>query len=1112
MVTLISALPLLVMAQAPNKLLAQNPTLTPVITKSFTLTPAPIPTTTPTINPTPAIPAVIVIQATPIPPLPLTGNIFEQVWETKKAEIIFSVITLILIGVFLRQIAEGIGRGGAAFLNWITRMFADWIVFRRRLFQDYVSVLDEEIRKWQFARSRPLDMEQFYIRVQVTQMPAHLAQQRESSTEWFDLWAKRRRENKLEPRQALSQYERIAVIGEPGMGKTTLLRYLAYLYSHDKADDAILNEQNRSSSLFSRFRRNKIKSDLNDSSYIRLDARNQKRSRRHNTNYQGWKIGHRVPVYIPLKDLSDVNDIVGFLVTYFEQHNYPNATMFVKSKLDKGEFIFLLDALDEIDDPERLPFVVELVARFANRYSNQQHPNWIVVTSRPQSYQQSVYTLNFQVVELLEFEPQQIKDFITNWFSRESKRGDRLWEIISSDNSLMELGTNPLMLTLIVEAFDLRNELAINRRAELYSQIVNVRFWEWDSVRKVQRDFKFTQPIKENFLKQLALELNVNNKSLIHYDELLAAVRGFLTADGKVNPDEMDDRYDTLARRFIWEIAEGSGILYQKAISAYDFSHKTLREYFSAWRLCEHPDGLRLLLGFLQSPGYDRWEMVVLLYAGKIIDATPLIRSILQLDRTLSKRGLLLVARCLNEASNIRERAKFTDEIADAIFLSLPSVVGDVRKEGIFFLRSLETPKIEMYINRLLDSSPDANKLNLISELLPSNPSEDLKRKMSTQLLEPLNATDEIAKSQAASLLAQASVSEAAIPLLSALEASEPVARLQSAKGLARLGNPEPMILNALRRAMNLDGDSSVRFAARDALLLLGCAKELNMIEIPAGKFLMGTSDEQCGYLLKHYGWDATWAQSETPQRLVDLPQYFIDKTLVTNAAFAVFVAATGYKTTAETKGSGWMKVAQRPEVVELRDVDWAHPRGPGSTWEEIPDHPVVLLSWYDVNSYAQWVGKRLPTEAEWEKSARGTDGRLWPWGNEWNDEMCNTASYHAGMSLLNLNEWGSWWQSFDQIKYGPTTTPVGSFTLGASPYGLLDCAGNVCERTSDWYKPYPGSRYETENFGEKLHVLRGGAWHHHANLARVSARDFAHPLFCTVHDGFRCCLTVSLD
>lgn len=360
-------------------------------------------------------------------------------------------------------------------------------------------------------------------------------------------------------------------------------------------------------------------------------------------------------------------------------------------------------------------------------------------------------------------------------------------------------------------------------------------------------------------------------------------------------------------------------------------------------------------------------------------------------------------------------------------------------------------------------------------------------------------------------LLIQDGLDESTVSLLLKLDVTETSARVQAVKELAKLGRTDQPILEALRYVMRSDSEPSVRFSARNALLVLGRASELNMIIITAGKFLMGTSEEQRTYLSRRYGFVQHWTASEIPQQTVDLPEYFIDRTPVTNANFAEFVKATGYQTTGELLRTGWVKLGHRGGLVEVSGVNWAHPRGPGSTWEEIPDHPVVLLSWHDTVAYAEWVGKRLPTEAEWEKAARGTDGRIWPWGNEWEEGHCNSASYHATRPLRNEDEWQFWWASFDQARYGAPTTPVHAFSQGASPYGVLDCVGNVCERTADWYQPYPGTEYQSEQFGENFHVLRGGSWIHNLTLARVASRDFAHPSYRTVHDGFRCVLSAPI-
>lgn len=178
------------------------------------------------------------------------------------------------------------------------------------------------------------------------------------------------------------------------------------------------------------------------------------------------------------------------------------------------------------------------------------------------------------------------------------------------------------------------------------------------------------------------------------------------------------------------------------------------------------------------------------------------------------------------------------------------------------------------------------------------------------------------------------------------------------------------------------------------------------LIKIPSGEFLYG-EDKKVAYL----------------------PEFWISKAPVTNTEFARFVEATGYKTTAEQKGGG---AVFDPFIGwrEVKGANWRHPEGPGSDIHERMASPVVQVSWFDAMAYAEWSGKRLPTEKEWEKAARGTDGREYPWGNqEPTQDLCN---FKAPLG---------------------TTTPVSHYSpQGNSPYGCVDMAGNVFEWTDSWY------------------------------------------------------------
>ena len=236
-------------------------------------------------------------------------------------------------------------------------------------------------------------------------------------------------------------------------------------------------------------------------------------------------------------------------------------------------------------------------------------------------------------------------------------------------------------------------------------------------------------------------------------------------------------------------------------------------------------------------------------------------------------------------------------------------------------------------------------------------------------------------------------------------------------------------------------------------------------VVIPAGPFLMGTNFERAD-------------PQDHPQHSVRLPEYRIDKYLVTNAQYARFLAETGHR--------------------------------PPSTWKSgrIPDgqllYPVTLVNWYDARSYAQWAGKRLPTEAEWEKAARGGDGRRWPWGNVMDPKRLNTY-YNVG-----------------------SASNVDTYKEGVSPYGVFDMAGNVSEWVEDDFLPYEGTDAPSDIFQGKVakavtaedralklseqipvkqhyKVLRGGSWKSDPFSTAAYHRSYDWPNYASDFFGFRC-------
>ncbi len=257
---------------------------------------------------------------------------------------------------------------------------------------------------------------------------------------------------------------------------------------------------------------------------------------------------------------------------------------------------------------------------------------------------------------------------------------------------------------------------------------------------------------------------------------------------------------------------------------------------------------------------------------------------------------------------------------------------------------------------------------------------------------------------------------------------------------------------------------------------------------IPAGVFAMGVASHP----------DAR--PTDQPQHLVQLDAYWIDQTPVTNAMFARFVQATSYQTEAEKVGSGYAFDPKTLDWEEVRGAEWRHPHGPSSDVVDTGDHPVVQVTWADANAYCQWAGRRLPTEAEWEKAGRGTDARTYPWGDT------DVSGNRANFADRNLKV--AWSNGSVDDGYA-FTAPVTGHPAGASPYGVLGMAGNVWQWLADWYDADYYAKAPKRNpagppSGESR-VARGGAWGGAVRDLRAWHRGWAPPGMRADGQGFRC-------
>jgi serine/threonine-protein kinase len=276
------------------------------------------------------------------------------------------------------------------------------------------------------------------------------------------------------------------------------------------------------------------------------------------------------------------------------------------------------------------------------------------------------------------------------------------------------------------------------------------------------------------------------------------------------------------------------------------------------------------------------------------------------------------------------------------------------------------------------------------------------------------------------------------------------------------------------------------------------------MVLVPSGDFEMGS--------------DAIWRWSESlrvgtlklhpfpdlrPRHTVYLDAFWIDQTEVTAGMFRAFVEATGYVTTAEREGYGhpYKPGPREEEWPDVAGADWQHPRGPGSKAQD--DHPVVQVSWDDAAAYCAWAGGGLPTEAQWEKACRGTDARVYPWGNDFDERRGNFCDAQCPVTR---------WTSVRTFDDGYAfTSPVGSYPEGASPYGALDMAGNVWEWTADrydsrYYASSPAENPQGPQTGDQR-VQHGGAWIDagRAGWLACTARHATPPGNRADDLGFRC-------
>ncbi|MEO1996057.1 MAG: formylglycine-generating enzyme family protein [Planctomycetaceae bacterium] len=259
------------------------------------------------------------------------------------------------------------------------------------------------------------------------------------------------------------------------------------------------------------------------------------------------------------------------------------------------------------------------------------------------------------------------------------------------------------------------------------------------------------------------------------------------------------------------------------------------------------------------------------------------------------------------------------------------------------------------------------------------------------------------------------------------------------------------------------------------------------MVLIPAGRFSMGTTDEEIDAQFADTGLPNDWkkhARDEQPRHVRTVKAFYLYKYEVTNAQYKKFIDARQHRAPPHWGGNSFPQGKQ--------------------------DHPVVEVSWDDAQAYCTWAGTRLPSEVQWEYAARGADaedgktaGRVFPWGKAWDRRLSNNASLHADKELTDAATWNTWYKAQPESSL-PLTSQVGAFPKSVSPFGMHDMAGNAWEWCAGFQNPYP----KLDSNGEaksKLRARRGGSWANVALHIRSADRQGAAQDNLNIYTGFRC-------
>ncbi|MCP5085804.1 MAG: SUMF1/EgtB/PvdO family nonheme iron enzyme [Rhodobacteraceae bacterium] len=791
------------------------------------------------------------------------------------------------------------------------------------------------------------------------------------------------RERRLSALDQVNQYNRLVLLGDPGSGKSTFVKFVAMCLSGELLEDDCVNLS-------------LLTAPLPDKDGKATEAP------------QRWHHAAFLPVLVILRDfaakglppagqLARATHLWDFIADDLTANQLGSSVPWLQQQIREQGGLILLDGLDEVPHADqRRTQIKRVVEDFAAHFPKCH----MLVTSRTYAYQQQAWRLSgFQEAVLAPFSEGQIRRFVDHWYehvgqrqglSRDNAQGraEILIHAIFASDRLYSFAERPLLLTLMASLHAWRGGSLPEKREELYNDTVELLLDWWERAKVVREPAGQVLVVQESLTELLNVGKECVKDALAclafqshHAQTELEGTADLGERDLVSQLMDVRQNKDLRPARLIEYLSDRAGLLVPRGVKIYTFPHRTFQEYLAACYLTttdDYPDNIAELV----KAEPHRWREVVLLAGAKGV------------------RGVTSSIWTLAEAlcyQNVEHTPHTTEDSWGAL------LAGQVLVEAANLQKM--SPRNRAKCDRIRDWL-----VMILTEQAPADP--------------PFPAIE----------------------------------RALAGNILAHLGDPRPGV------GVREDGLPNILWR-----------------EVPTGTFLMGSDKTH----------DSNADADEQPQQTVMVSACAISRYPVTNAQYQAFVDEGGYTKQWQQCWSkeGWLWKEKNAKNC---------PAKYGGEFD-LSNHPVVMISWYEASAFCQWLTFRLreteeltdtqcirlPTEAEWEKAARGKDGRIFPWGNEMAPEHANSSETGLGV-----------------------TSTVGCFPRGVSPYGCEEMAGNVWEWCLDWFDEKYYSKSPKENpMGPdtgSFRVVRGGAWGFGAGGCRSAIRDFGDPGYRDLTLGFR--------